>query len=347
MKTFQQYLLAFCLVTTAGCAAAQSQQSFDSDLVQAIAAFIRTETESGFSGAVIVQHHGKLLLDKAYGSLQGVTMTPVMRFWIASLGKQFTSAAILKCQEKGWLTIDDPISRFIPAAPEDKRAITIKQLLAHVSSLSANGVSETAKNRDEAIKSILNEPLADRPGVRFIYSSDNYQLAAALIEIVSGKSYEEFVRTELFELVGMRDTGQVIAGRDPTVAPTIQTIPARLLQRRWGQMGYYSTTRDLLKWCIALRTGAVLSQESVKQLFSPVAPIQEGFAALGWFIAKTDRGVRRIFSRGNEGFGANGLIYIYPDTDTAIIVLTHAGNNNDNISYSRAVQAKIEQILFP
>jgi hypothetical protein len=91
----------------------------------------------------------------------------------------------------------------------------------------------------------------------------------------------------------------------------------------------------------------VLSPESVKQLFNPVAPIQEGSAALGWFIGKTERGVRRIFSRGNEGFGANGLIYLYPDTNTAIIVLTHAGNDKDNVSYSRAVQTKIEQILFP
>jgi CubicO group peptidase (beta-lactamase class C family) len=204
-----------------------------------------------------------------------------------------------------------------------------------------------AENRDVAIKSILDEPLADRPGARFIYSSDNYQFAAALIEIVSGKNYEDFVRTELFEPVGMRDTGQAVAGRDPSVAPTIQTIPARLLQRRWGQMGYYSTTRDLLRWCNALRSNQALSPQSVKKLFNPVAPIQEGAAALGWFIGETESGMRRIFSRGNEGFGANGLIYLYPDTDTAIIVLTHAGNNNDNVSYSRAVQAKIEQTIFP
>ena len=317
------------------------------ELIERLNTIMLQEEASGFSGAVLVQHQGQTLLSKGYGSIRGFQMAANSRFWIASMGKQFTSAALLKCQDEGILALDDPLPRFIPDVPADKKAITLKQLLSHTSGLAQGIESENAPDRAAALQAILATPSADQPGSRFIYSNDNYQLAAAILEIASRSSYEIFVRVKLFDPLSLKDTGQAGKGRDPRVAPTIANLlPAHVLGRRWGQQSYYSTTSDLLRWYQALRSQDVLSQHSVEQIFQPVIPIKEGYSALGWFIGRTAVGVQRIFTRGNEDYGANGLLYAYPGTDSIIVVLAHSGNKEPETSYSRAIHAMIEETLL-
>ena len=147
--------------------------------------------------------------------------------------------------------------------------------------------------------------------------------------------------------VGLHDTGQIEQGIRPAVAPIKGALPERLVQRQWGQQGYFSTTHDLLSWYRALRAARVISKKAVGEIFDPVVKIKEGFAGLGWFFGTTRDGEPMIFDRGNEDFGANALIYAYPHTDAIIIVLTHAGNRDDDQSWSRAVHAEIERLLFP
>jgi hypothetical protein len=83
----------------------------------------------------------------------------------------------------------------------------------------------------------------------------------------------------------------------------------------------------------------------VKRLFSPETAIEEGQAALGWFIGRTANGRTTIFTRGNEDFGANALIYAFPESDTTIIVLTHAGNAASGASWSRSIEAEIQRLM--
>ena len=339
-------MMALSLLVAAARLKSEPASEHLSTLEKRIDDTIHRAVNEGFSGAILVQDRGQIVLDKGYGKIQGVAMTSDTRFWLASLGKQFTAAAILKCQDKGWLTLNDPITRFISAVPQEKKGINIKQLLAHQSGLASTNVSETATNRAEAVAGILSQPLADRPGARFIYANDNYQLAAAIVEIASKSRYEDFVFTELFKPISLDNTGQIDSSRDPKVAPVKGKRPKRLSERKWGQQGYYSTTQDLLSWYNALRAAKILSKKSVDEMFQPTVKIQEGFAALGWFLGTTDKGTPKIFDRGNEDFGANSLIYSYPETDTVVIVLTHAGNKNEDQSWSRAVHAEIERILF-
>jgi CubicO group peptidase (beta-lactamase class C family) len=292
-----------------------------------------------------VARGGRTILDKAYGAERGLPVQTDTRFWIASGGKQFTSAAILKCKEEGLLELDDSIVKFFPGAPADKRAITIRQLLAHLSGLGQSYVSEGAGDRQTAVDRILGEALVDAPGRGFHYSNNNYQLAVAVVEIATGLPYREFVHEKLWRLAGLKDTGFSGETGARLVAPARRETPARLSGVTWGGEGVFSTTHDLLRWYRALRAGRVLSSASVDEIFSPAASIQEGQAALGWFIGRTSHNRARIFTRGNEDFGANGLIYAYPDPDTVIIVLTHAGNANDNVSWSRFVHEKLEKLL--
>lgn len=115
----------------------------------------------------------------------------------------------------------------------------------------------------------------------------------------------------------------------------------------WGEAGVYSTTRDLLKWYRALSSGGILSRDSVNDLFAPVAPIGEGQTALGWFLGKSGNGATYIFTRGNEDWGPNSLLYAYPESGVVIVVLTHAGDSTGDLSWSRLIHSKIQELLFP
>lgn len=312
-----------------------------------IEAAIQEEVADGFSGVVLIAKGDDILFDRAYGSIEDHRMQTGTRFWISSTGKQFISAAILRAQEKGLLDLDDPLIKFFPGAPPDKQNITIRQLLAHLSGMGQSYASEAAVSFEEAASIILSEELVIEPGTGFRYSNNNFQLSVAILEKVSGMDYHTFLHTELLGPLGLSNTGQAGPEAGNLVAPTHFGTPPRLFRTQWGGQGMYSTSHDLVTWYQALVGGQVLSQESVEEIFRPVATISEGRGALGWFEGETESGVRTIFTRGNDGYGANSLIYGYPGEDTVIVVLTHAGDKNQNISFSRAVLAKLEKILFP
>jgi CubicO group peptidase (beta-lactamase class C family) len=312
---------------------------------EAIDRAVSAEVPRGFSGAVLVANGGHILLEKGYGSIGGVSMRPDTPFWIASSGKQFTSAAILRCAEKGGLSLTDPLGRFFPEARGSVASITVRQLLSHTSGFDQSYVSEGAPDRATAVSRMLREPLADVPGKKFHYSNTNYQLAVAIVEVVSGRPYRQFVSSELWRRAGLTRTGFAGGPGAGRVAPAASPMPERLRKAGWGGEGVYSTAEDLFAWYRALRQGRVLSPSSVEVLFTPVAPIGEGQTALGWFIGRSPAGTAAIFTRGNEDFGPNSLLYAYPASETVVVVLTHAGDANDDLSWSRFVLRKIEAAL--
>ena len=320
---------------------AQSSENTERAALRSAAA---KEVRAGFSGAVLVARGGNILLDQAYGQVRGERMRRNSRFWISSMGKQFISAAIARCVDLGHLRFETTLGEIWGDAPADKRAITIKQLLSHASGLPQSYDFEVVSSNEEARDGILALPLEVAPGTKFVYSNANYALAAAVVERVSNTNYAAFVRRELFERAGLRDTGQFPIVREPHVAPISGETPPRLGQLRWWQ-AYYSTTQDLYRWRQALWSGRIISAASRDMLLSPIVHIEEGQAALGWFVGQTDRGTRRIFVRGNDDTGQNSLIYYYPETSTTIIVLSHAGYKNDETSWSRAMLATLEPAL--
>ena len=346
-RNFSGVLLALLVIAIVGCVVhSRTTRSSDSALTTRLDESIAREVPIGFSGAVLIAKGDEILLNRGYGALRGVPMRADSRFWIASAGKQFTSAAILKCAERGLLNLEEPMSRFIPDAPADKRTITVKQLLAHLSGLGQSYVSEGSTSRDDAVHRILSEPLVDQPGNTFHYSNNNYQLAVAIVEIVSGNDYRDFLRRELLDPAGLHDTGFNATPGAKRVVPAREEMPTRLQRESWGGQGEYSTTRDLFRWYRILQARSLLNEDSVRSLFTPVTPIHEGEAALGWFSGRSKAGTTRIFTRGNEDWGPNALLYAYPDDDVVIVILSHAGNTEHDVSWTRDLHAKLEDILF-
>ena len=310
----------------------------------ATAASTRLSVPAGFHGVAIVAQGDRVLLDQASGAVGGRAIRRDDRFWVASVGKQFAAAAILKLVEQGKLGLDDPIGRILPDVPADKAPITVRQLLAHTSGLAQSYVSEKQPDRASALRAMLAEPLQGPPGEKFRYSNSNIQLAAAVIEVVSGETYADFARDRLWTPAGMRSTGLAGSPEATAVLPIKGELPPRLRQSYWGEQGVFSSAPDLLRWYRALSAGRVLKPESVQIMFAPAARTGEGHATLGWFRGTTRRGSDYVYIRGNEDFGANALLYAYPKTETVIVVVTHAGDAGET-SWSRTVLNSLEEQL--
>jgi CubicO group peptidase (beta-lactamase class C family) len=172
---------------------------------------------SQFSGAVLVAKGDQVLLDKGYGAANlewNIANAPDTRFRLGSITKQFTAASVLLLQERGRLKVSDPVSQHVPGLPASWNAITIDQLLHHTSGIASftaqkeyPGIEPFAKKPAEILAMVRDLPLRFEPGSRFEYSNSGYVLLGQLIEQVSGVSYGEFVGKNIFEPLGMRDSG--------------------------------------------------------------------------------------------------------------------------------------------
>jgi CubicO group peptidase (beta-lactamase class C family) len=159
-----------------------------------------------------------MVLDRGYGlanRAQGMSNTSETIFDIGSTPISFTRAAVLKLVDLGILELDAPISRYLPDVPHDKARITIDHLMSGESGLTnfhhIPGVDDDYDlsniDRGEAIRRILGQQLLFEPGESRAHSHSAFGLLAAIIEIVSGDSYRDFLATHFFEPAGMTHTG--------------------------------------------------------------------------------------------------------------------------------------------
>src|SRR5262249_13188443 len=162
---------------------------------------------------------GKPVLAKGYGMADlehDVAITPETIFEAGSVSKQFTAAALLLLAREGKLSIDDPVRKYVPELPEYENPILIRHMLNHTSGLrdwgsvaSIAGWPRTTRVHTHAhVLEIVShqKSLNFTPGTRWSYSNTGYNLSAIIVERVSGKSFQEFTRTRLFQPLGMAHT---------------------------------------------------------------------------------------------------------------------------------------------
>ena len=170
-----------------------------------------------FNGSVLVAKDGEILFAKGYGLANAehqVPNTPETKFRLGSITKQFTAMAILILQEQSKLKVEDPIGKYLADAPKAWEGVTIHHLLTHTSGVPSytDDPSYGKKmTQPETVKSMIarfkDKPLEFEPGEKFHYSNSGYFLLGAIIEKVSGKSYEAFLKEAIFDPLGMTDTG--------------------------------------------------------------------------------------------------------------------------------------------
>ena len=310
-------------------------QSSMEEIAAKASEYFRIQNELGrFSGAVLIGYRGKIILVKGYGlanyELQ-VPITPRTKFRLGSLTKAFTAAAILQLAEKSQLGLDDPVSRYLPDYPQAEK-ITLHHLLTHTSGIpnfTALPVYPKFKlnptTLDRTINLFRNLPLEFEPGTKFSYSNSNYILLTAIIEKVSGKSYADYLRENIFLPLNMLDTcyddlnviikhrarGYSLKDGLLVNAPYIDmSVPA-------GAGGLLSTVEDLFAWDQGLRSDRILKADSREKMFTPFL---EGYG-YGWEIKKVDG--RRIAGHGGgiEGFVSQFVRFL--DEDLSLIILSN------------------------
>lgn len=290
----------------------------------------------GFSGAVLLARGGQVLLCKGYGLANaelGVLNTPRTKFQIASISKSFTAAAVLLLEERGRLALNDPLTNYVPDFVAGGR-ITIHHLLAHTSGIpDVNGFpdydrqSRFPQTLETIVSWFKNRPLAFAPGERYQYSNSNYNLLAFIIEKVSGRSYGAFLKENIFDPLGMRDTGhpasatallpERASGSVPAGADGIENAPYLDWTIKTGNGSLYSTVEDLYRWDRALRTDAILSRASLEKAFSEQAP----GVGYGWFIGR-HLGRRVVYGNGRSP-GFTSYLSRFLDEDACLVILSN------------------------
>jgi CubicO group peptidase (beta-lactamase class C family) len=324
-------------------AATPSQGQPDEAAVREIEEYLARLEKLGFAGSVAISQAGRPIFASGYGLAdreRGIRWGPETVSTIGSITKQFTGAAILALAEAGALSVDDPISKYFAAVPEDKQEITLHHLLTHSSGIvNLDGLGDW-------------DPIDRQEFVRTYESSNaGFSLLGAIIEQLTGKSWEEYVRDRLFLPAGMYETGYVLP----------QWGDGQLAQgyrgsERWGTVlerplaedgpywvlrangGVHSNALEMLRWGQALLNGEPLSETSMETYWSP--HFDEGggdsFYGYGWVVL--DLAGHRVITHN----GGNGILFadmaIVPEAELVMVIQTNV------VADFRMAERLLEQI---
>ena len=302
-----------------------------------------------FSGSILIARNGVPIVTRSYGMANQelkVPNTPRTLFQLGSVSKQFTAMAIMQLKERGKLNVNDPICRFLDDCPPAWKPITIHQLLTHTSGIVGfstlpdwdDRISVTQYTREGFVKEFRDQPLLFAPGEKYTYSNSGYYLLGLIIERISGKSYGDFLRENIFVPLGMKSTRY---NEHPSLVPNSATgyyweldsfisAPIENLSLSFASSGVYSTVGDLLLWDKALYSEALVSQASLKEIFTPFtkgAPEGDQFSyGYGWNIGKKfDRTVTSHSGRHN---GFKAYILRFPEDHVTVLVQGNSDRSN-------------------
>ncbi|HOX13459.1 MAG TPA: serine hydrolase domain-containing protein [Spirochaetia bacterium] len=334
-----------------------SQERTDASLASELDAYVRGMVSSGtFTGTVLAARGGRILLCKGYGMAdreRGIRNDIRTRYRLGSVSKNFTAAAVLLLQERGALSIDDPISRYLPGLFEGK-GITIRHLLTHTSGLpdyilfpGAFEAFAEATDPDALLASIAAPDLEFEPGTKFRYSNSGYVVLGRIVEVVSGMEYEDFLGTELFRPAGMSDAGcdyeEGLAAGDVAVGYHYtgeDYVPVPRWDSSWaaGAGAVCASAVDLYSWSRALARGRILSDRSRDLLFGPTPQSRNAYG-MGWYLRPNDCRARTY--HGGYVFGFRSDFTRYPGEEADIIVLS-----NVDQAPTRRMAEDLAAILF-
>lgn len=349
--------IVLLLVLVSTLTAAQQNTKQLSDYVKAYDAVHQ------LSGSVLVASKGKVIYRESFGKGNrqwNVSNTNDTRYWIASIAKQFTAAAILQLEEQGRLSTSDKLSKYFPDYPKGD-AITLHMLLNHTSGIKECSENPKFFNIDEtlsgtALKDTLigmfkDAPLDFEPGTFWHYSNSGYVLLGYIIEQVSGMEYADYLDQKILQRAGMKNSGVMQTG---IIVPQLadgyslnqnkwtkaRNTPANL-QNRVG--GIYATTADLLLWREALDSGKIINAASLAKMNQPNQPNRG--AGYGIFIDEMFG--HKVFQHQGAGFGFNTFMADFPDDGTSIIVLANRDTNLDFLPKALAAIVFGKQVMPP
>jgi len=302
--------------------------------------------------SIAVFEGGKAVLATGYGSADleaGIAATADTSYPIASVSKHFTAAAVLRLADQGKLSLDDPLSRFFPAARPRIGALTIRHLLDHTSGLTRGGPAP----RRAALSVIRRGGTARAQGEDWDYTNYSFSLLGLVIEQASGLDYARYVQDELAVPLGLTGTGYCEdgtavpgRGRDyqsgvKTVSPTPYWTEARF----FAAGGLCSTVLDLVRWEKALEDGRVVSPAMLRAMRAP-ARLPDGLEAdYGYGTRLGLTGPHRKLGHTGGGQSNKAVLARYPDDDVTVAVLLNTERANAPVT-ATDLEERIEQLFF-
>ncbi|TZF98901.1 beta-lactamase family protein (plasmid) [Chryseobacterium panacisoli] len=286
-----------------------------------------------FNGSVLIVKDGRMVCDTALGFRnieKRLRSDKNTSFYIASLSKAFTAAAIMISEQKGLLKLDDKASQFIEL-PEYAENITIRQLLHHTSGISdyENLFSKKGLTNKEVIDWLFSLKNLDfTPDSKFKYSNSGYIILSQIIEKVSGKSYGTLINEQIMIPLKMNNT---YVYESSTVIPNKasgynqQKKPDDYSILTTGDGGIYSTPEDLYKFDQALRNYTLISKENTDLMYTPAKLTGGQISNYGfaWFIEDEKGRKTAMHTGGLNGFKA--LFWRDLEHNSCIIALTNQG----------------------
>ena len=291
--------------------------------------------------ALLIVRDGRVVRVGCYGVANLEHAVPVKRttvFQSGSLGKQFTAAAVLLLAERDKLSLDDGVRRYLPEAPPEWEAITIRELLDHTSGIrdSEDGGEVFELRREytdaEIVGIAKSYPLDFPPGSRFKYNNMGYILAGIIVTRVSGVFYGDFIAREFFRPLGMR-TARIISDTDivpnraagyvrtPTAVRNQDFVSAALNATADGSL--YLSLEDWARWIAGLDRRALLSSASYELLWGTGKPSDGPSAGhgFGWDNATLDGHPVLEFDGSWQGF--RSAIERDPAQSLTVVVLAN------------------------
>jgi uncharacterized protein YbbC (DUF1343 family)/CubicO group peptidase (beta-lactamase class C family) len=299
---------------------------------------------------VTIGRHDRVVFQKAYGMRQvdpeRQPMTIDTVFDLASLTKPIaTATSIMVLVDRGRISLDEPVLHFLPEFwMREKRTITARQLLTHVSGFPAETIYEDYKHgRTDVLRRLANTALITSPGTRFIYSDIGFLILEDVIARVGGKDIAAFTAENIFRPLGMNDTGYLPGpALRSRIAPTeyrdggliageVHDPRAHFLGGVAGHAGLFSTAGDLVRYAqMILNEGElsgvrVLSREKVRAMLAP-HDVPGGVRALGWDM-QTHFSVNKGETLSRRAVGHGGYtgtaLWIDPELDLFVLFLSN------------------------
>ena len=313
-----------------------------------------------FNGAALVAQNGQVIYKGAFGMANMewvIPNAPDTKFRLGSITKQFTATLIMQLVEQGKIKLDGKLSDYLTDYRKDTgQKVTIHHLLTHTSGIPSytglpnffNEVSRDPYKVDEFVKKFASGDLQFEPGSKFAYNNSGYFLLGAIIEKVTGKPYEQVLQENIFDPVGMKNTGydhhntilqKRAAGYDKTPDGYVNA-PYLDMSLPYAAGSLYSTVEDLLLWDQVLYTDKILSAKSKELMYTPFL---EKYA-YGWDVREAP------FKENGQpvptiahGGGINGFstfILRFPKEKYVIVLLDNTGQPTDPLA------EKIGRILY-